>query len=205
MKYEPFDPPYGPIASAFRAVAIPAKRFWWVFVVIAGAALLIWLAQNYKIVKVIQKDAIQEETEQSQRPHGSIEREPEAAQIPRSPRHESGDLEKSRILQRERELRQQVDSQINALFKYDGEHLMAYAAGLDVPNNEIRKVYPEYLKTKREIETLETAGFDAENPRLIAKVERLNEIKRQLAEGVINLRSTLKAQKELMANGSNKR
>jgi hypothetical protein len=137
-----------------------------------------------------------------------LEGESEAAQIRRSPRHESGELEKTRIIQasnRRKQEYRQLESQINALLKYDGEQLMVYAAGLDSPNNVIQKVYPEYLETKREIEALKTNGLASADPALVAKVEQMDALKLQLDAGIVTLRATLKSHMEILANEASNR
>ena len=42
----------------------------------------------------------------------------------------------------------QLESQINSLLKYDSDQLMVYAAGLNLPDNIIRNLYPQYQRSK---------------------------------------------------------
>lgn len=88
----------------------------------------------------------------------------------------------------------QLESQIRSLDKYDSDQLMNYAQALDLPDNIIRVLYPEYLKLKREIEGLRINGLGDKHPTVLSAQDNLNEMKRQLDEGVVNLRATLQQQ-----------
>ena len=63
----------------------------------------------------------------------------------------------------------QLESQINSLLKYDNEQLMVYAAGLNLPDNTVRKLYPEYLETKRQLDADKVNGLGSEHPSVKAK------------------------------------
>jgi beta-lactamase regulating signal transducer with metallopeptidase domain len=90
----------------------------------------------------------------------------------------------------------QLESQIKSLLKYDNEQLMVYASGLDLPDNAVRKLYPEYLETKRELEAFKANGLGNEHPAVKAKVSQLEGLKGQIDEAIVNLRATLQAQLE---------
>lgn len=94
----------------------------------------------------------------------------------------------------------QLESQISSLLKYDSDQLMVYASGLDLPDNIIRTLYPEYLKLKRELEGLKINGLGAKHPTVVAAEDNLAKMKIQLDEGVVNLRATLSAQLDLATN-----
>ena len=91
----------------------------------------------------------------------------------------------------------QLEAQINCLLKYDGDQLMVYAAGLDLPETTIKTLYPQYKEATRQLESLKTNGRDEKDPEVLAATARINAMKRQLDEGVVNLRATLKAQLDL--------
>jgi capsular exopolysaccharide synthesis family protein len=91
----------------------------------------------------------------------------------------------------------QLESQISSLLKYDSDQLMVYAAGLDLPDNIIRSLYPQYLEAKRQLESLKITGLGDRHPQILAAVDQINAMKHQLDEGVVNLRATLKAQLDL--------
>lgn len=94
----------------------------------------------------------------------------------------------------------QLESQIGSLLKYDSDQLMVYASGLDLPDNIIKTLYPEYLLLKRNLEGLRINGLGAKHPIVLAAVDNLDKMKQQLDEGVVNLRATLSAQLDLATN-----
>jgi capsular exopolysaccharide synthesis family protein len=94
----------------------------------------------------------------------------------------------------------QLESQISSLLKYDSDQLMVYAAGLSLPDNIIQRLYPQYLDLKRQLEGLTINGLGARHPTVLSANDNLNTMKRQLDEGVVNLRATLSAQLDLATN-----
>ena len=91
----------------------------------------------------------------------------------------------------------QLESQINCMLKYDNDQLMNYAGGLDLPENTVKSLYPQYKETKRKLESLKINGLADNHPAMRAANEQIAAMKRQLDEGVVNLRATLKAQLDL--------
>jgi uncharacterized protein involved in exopolysaccharide biosynthesis/secreted protein with Ig-like and vWFA domain len=94
----------------------------------------------------------------------------------------------------------QLESQINSLLKYDKDQLMVYASGLDLPDNIVRSILPEYQTAKKELEGLKVKGLGASHPSVASAADQVNRMERQLDEGVINLRQTLKAQLDLASD-----
>ncbi|MGA0844945.1 MAG: GumC family protein [Luteolibacter sp.] len=94
----------------------------------------------------------------------------------------------------------QLESQINSLLNYSSDQLMVYAAALDLPDNVIRTLYPQYLESKRHYDALIVNGLGAKHPSVLVAQDQINQLKRQLDEGVVNLRATLQAQLELATN-----
>ncbi|MEO5915229.1 MAG: polysaccharide biosynthesis tyrosine autokinase [Luteolibacter sp.] len=88
----------------------------------------------------------------------------------------------------------QLESQINSLLKYNSEELLRYASGLELPENVIRTLYPQYLEATRVISDLKINGLGANHPRVLAAEENIRRMKQQLDEGVVNLRATLQVQ-----------
>jgi capsular exopolysaccharide synthesis family protein len=103
-------------------------------------------------------------------------------------------LEAYNLLEQEK---RKLESQINSLLKYDSDQLMVYAAGLDLPDNIIRNLYPQYLEGKRQLDGFRINGLGAKHPTVMAAVDQIQNMKRQLDEGVVNLRATLTAQLDL--------
>jgi autotransporter-associated beta strand protein len=91
----------------------------------------------------------------------------------------------------------QLESQISSLSKYDGEQRMVYAGGLNLPDNEIRELYPKYQEARRQLDAEKIEGLGDKHPSVQAKVEQAETLKRHLDEGVVNLRATLQAQLNL--------
>ena len=88
----------------------------------------------------------------------------------------------------------QLESQISSLLKYDSEQFMVYAAGLDLPDNIIRNLYPKYLEATRQLKKLKISGVGDNHSTVLAAVEEISAMKRQMDEGGVNLRATLQAQ-----------
>ena len=96
--------------------------------------------------------------------------------------------------------KRKLESQIGSLLKYDSDQLMVYAAGLDLPDNIIRNLYPLYLEAKRQLDGYRINGLGPRHPTVMAAVDQIENMKRQLDEGVVNLRATLTAQLDLAAD-----
>ncbi len=97
----------------------------------------------------------------------------------------------------------QLESQIKSLEQLNAEELLVYVSGLDIPDNIIKILYPEYLKIKRDIDGLKANGYGNKHPTILASEKVLNSMKAQLDEGVVNLRTrqqgTLDMTKERLA------
>ncbi|MCX6846018.1 MAG: polysaccharide biosynthesis tyrosine autokinase [Verrucomicrobia bacterium] len=106
-------------------------------------------------------------------------------------------LESFNMLEQEK---RKLESQISSLLKYDSDQLMVYAAGLELPDNIIRNLYPLYLESKRQLDGLRINGLGAKHPTVLAANDQIQNMKHQLDEGVVNLRATLTAQLDLAAD-----
>ena len=85
----------------------------------------------------------------------------------------------------------QLEDMKNSLSKYSGDQLAAYAAGINVPDNEVGSVSKKYLEEKSAIDGLKRSGMGPEHPALRERIAKLDETKRQLDQGVESLKSTL--------------
>jgi len=94
----------------------------------------------------------------------------------------------------------QLESQINSLLKYDSDQLMVYASGLDLPDNIIKNMYPQYLDSTRQMNNLKLTGLGPRHPSVLAAEQEIAAMKRQLDEGVVNLRATLQAQLDMASD-----
>jgi polysaccharide biosynthesis transport protein len=94
----------------------------------------------------------------------------------------------------------QLESQIQSLLKYDSDQLMAFAAGLNLPDNIVKILHPQYLEQKRMLDSLRINGLGPRHPEVMAHSQMVEQMKRDLDEGVVSLRETLKAQLDLATN-----
>jgi polysaccharide biosynthesis transport protein len=90
----------------------------------------------------------------------------------------------------------QLESQISSLLKYDSDQLMMLS-GLNLPDGVIRNLLPQYQEAMRQLEGLKISGYGDQHPTVLAAVGQIENMKKQLDEGVVNLRATLKAQLDL--------
>ncbi len=91
----------------------------------------------------------------------------------------------------------QLETQIQGLLKYDSEQLLIYASGLDLPDNIIKNLYPQYLELKRQIDGMKASGLGDRHPTVMTNARVLNSMKADLDEGVINLRTRLQGNLEI--------
>ena len=94
----------------------------------------------------------------------------------------------------------QLASQINSLLKYNSDELMVYAAGLNLPENVIKSLHPQYLDAKRQLDDLKIKGLGERHPTVLAAANLIQAMKHQLEEGVVNLRATLQAQLDMASD-----
>ncbi len=98
----------------------------------------------------------------------------------------------------------QLESQIESLLRYDSEQLMVYAAGLNLPDNIVKTLYPQYLELQLQLDSLRTSGLGDRHPTVISHRERIEGLRRQLNEGVVSLRATLRAKLDLATDRLNR-
>ena len=91
----------------------------------------------------------------------------------------------------------QLESQIKTLLDYDSDQLMVYASGLELPENIIKVLYPQYLEAKRQLETLGINGLGNRHPTVLSAVDQIERMKIQLDEGVVNLKAILQAKLDM--------
>lgn len=88
----------------------------------------------------------------------------------------------------------QLESQIDNLLTYSSDQLMVYASGLDLPENVIKAMYPQFLEQKRLLDSTRQGGLGERHPTVQAMQKNLDTMRSQMLEGVANLRDTLRAQ-----------
>ncbi len=87
-----------------------------------------------------------------------------------------------------------LKAQIDTLLNYEGDDLMARAAGLDLPDNIVRTLYPQWTEAKRNFEELKEQGLGEKHPSMMSQSERIRGMKADLDKGVLDLRATLQTQ-----------
>jgi succinoglycan biosynthesis transport protein ExoP len=92
----------------------------------------------------------------------------------------------------------QLESQIDTLLNYDGPQLITYAAGLDLPDNLVKTLYPQFLEAKRTMEgMMSSEGLGERHPRVLAQKSVIENMQKDLDHAVANLRGVLKAKLDL--------
>jgi len=91
----------------------------------------------------------------------------------------------------------QLESQIQSLLKYKDDQLLTYASGLDLPENTVKTLYPQYLETRRELEDAKNKGLGERHPDIQKLTQQTENLKKDLDEETRNLRATLEAQTRL--------
>ena len=71
----------------------------------------------------------------------------------------------------------QLESQIQTLLKYDSEQLIEFAAGLNLPENTVKRLRPEYASAKQQLIALKASGLGARHPRVLAQNEIIGDIR----------------------------
>ena len=90
-----------------------------------------------------------------------------------------------------------LKSQIQNLLNYGDDQLMLYASALDLPDNIIKTLYPQYLEQKRDLEGMKTQGLGDRHPIVLAKMEVMETTWKQLNQGVVSLKAALQAQLDM--------
>ncbi len=91
----------------------------------------------------------------------------------------------------------QLESQIETLLKYDGNQLMNYVGTLNLSDNIIPSLLPQYQAAKREFEGMKSSGLGERHPAMVQQAKVLAGMEQDLTEAVANLRESLKAKLEL--------
>lgn len=190
-----------------------SKRAWWMFFAVAGIAAVIGLmfgggarkkpgrsneANNTQVGPAgFDRMSGANSKRQPANPPGDGADDSGARE---SSRHAVGEVERNRLQQerRQMETKMQLQAQLGSLLKYDDAQLAVYAAGLDLPDNAVREIHPKYMEAERKLEELKIAGMDDAHPTVEIQKEKLDELKRELDDGVVSLRKLLTAQLKLL-------
>ncbi len=86
-----------------------------------------------------------------------------------------------------------LESQIKSLSTYSSEELLLFTQSLDLPENIVRTLYPQYLEAQRELESSKLEGLADQHHMIRAQKSRISSMKEQLDNGVVSVGNTLKA------------
>jgi hypothetical protein len=111
--------------------------------------------------------------------------------VQESPRHA-----KREISNQWRMRKMEIENQIETLQLLEDDPWMNYAAGLSLPDNKIRELFPQYLEARRKLSHLKIAGLGDRHPTVLSMEIEINAMNDQLDEEVIQLRDFLQARLE---------
>jgi len=94
----------------------------------------------------------------------------------------------------------QLQSQIESLSRYDSDQLLVFASTLDLPDNIIRVLHPQYMQAKRQLDSYRINGLGPRHPTVLSANSQIEKMRQDLMEGVVNLRAALKAQLDLITD-----
>jgi len=91
---------------------------------------------------------------------------------------------------------EKMESQMRVLETYNNEQLIEYTASLDVPDNLVKNLYPQYLAEKRQLQSLTASGLGPNHPVVQTRTQLVEEMRKDLDEGVHALRNVLRSNLE---------
>jgi succinoglycan biosynthesis transport protein ExoP len=91
---------------------------------------------------------------------------------------------------------EKMESQMRVLESYNNEQLIEYTASLDVPDNLVKGLYPQYLAEKRQLQSLTASGLGPNHPVVQTRTQLVEEMRKDLDEGVHALRNVLRSNLE---------
>ncbi len=90
-----------------------------------------------------------------------------------------------------------LESQLQGLREYDSEQLIIYAAGLNIPDNNVKKLTPQYLERQLELDRLKSTGLDEGHPDVAAAGKQVEELRAEIEEQVGEMSATLATRLEI--------
>jgi len=92
----------------------------------------------------------------------------------------------------------QLESQIDSLLKLESDQLIDFASGLNLPENSIKTLQPQFLTAKAQLSTIKSSGLGPKHPKVTMQQDLIKELRLQMEAAVPILRETLKAQLDLV-------
>jgi len=91
---------------------------------------------------------------------------------------------------------EKMESQMRVFETFNNEQLIEYTASLDVPDNLVRTLYPQYLAEKRQLQSSTSLGLGPKHPVVQTHSQLVEEMRKDLEEGVHALRNVLRSNLE---------
>lgn len=88
---------------------------------------------------------------------------------------------------------EKLESQMRVLETLNNDQLIEYTASLDVPDNLVRTLYPQYLAEKRQLQSSTSSGLGPNHPVVQTHTQLVEGMRKDLEEGVHALRSVLRS------------
>lgn len=91
---------------------------------------------------------------------------------------------------------EKMESQMRVLESLNNDQLIEYTASLDVPDNLVSTLYPQYLAEKRQLQSLTASGLGPNHPVVQTRTQVVDQMRKDLDEGVVALRNVLRSNLE---------
>ena len=91
-----------------------------------------------------------------------------------------------------------LESQIGTMMDKSDEDLIATAAGLQIVQSRVPKLYEELIESNRALESFKTGGYGNKHPKMIAAITQNNRLRKDVRVAVSELRETLQARLQLV-------
>jgi uncharacterized protein involved in exopolysaccharide biosynthesis len=101
-------------------------------------------------------------------------------------------------LSRFMQMRDQTKIQIRQLNALKGNDLVLYAAGLDLPENQVTYYHSQYQKALAEKRTLSGEGLNPDDDKLVAIEQQIKQLKEFMQEEITSLKTNLQTKLELL-------
>lgn len=89
-----------------------------------------------------------------------------------------------------------IEARINTLLNLPPDQLIKVAAGMQLPENTVKQLYPQYTQAKVELGGLETSGYGPNHPKVRTQRQLIASMQEELTAAVGSLREILSTQLE---------
>lgn len=91
----------------------------------------------------------------------------------------------------------QIEIQIKKLMELSSDDLVSYAAGLDLPENQVTYYYTQYREAKQQVLSLNAQGLGRKHPDVLAMEKRAESLMKDAHKEVVALKANLQTKLEL--------